>query len=556
MRKTKKYQRSFFVLILLASSLPLINLLTPGLPVTHDGLDHVARIANFYKNLEEGVLIPRWAGNLNWGFGHPILMFLYPLPSYMTSFFHFLGLSLVDSLKLFFAVSYVLSGFFMYLWLKEFLGRIPASLGAILYLYAPYRFVDLYVRGAIGEHAAFTFMPLVLLGIYKLFKTSGDKKPTIYYVSIAITSISFAGLILSHNAISLIFIPFIVFYIFYLFLQKKSKTNVIFSFFSLFLGFLFSFFFWFPAFMEGKYTLRDIVTTGEYSSRFVDPLSLIFGSWNFGISGQFSVQIGIPHIALTLLASMFLIRQVLKKDKYDFLMLGCLVILAASIFLMMHQSNFIWEKITTLQKLQFPWRFLSIVVFLTSLIGALIISKLKISKKNLIASILIILSIFLTKDYWQAKEYKTIPDSFFKTVYGGTTDTGESAPIWSVRFMERAPSTEAGIIEGKGEIKKISRKTTEHEYEINVTERSRIRENTLYFPGWKVYDNGREIKDIEFQDPKNRGLITFYLDRGEHNVLLKFEETKLRRFSNFVSFFSISLAAVLFFVLRKNEKNV
>src|SRR3990167_11183088 len=87
-------------LVLSASLLPLLNLLTPGLPVTHDGIDHVARIANFYKNLEEGILIPRWAGNLNWGFGHPILMFLYPLPSYATSFFHFLGLNLIDSFKL------------------------------------------------------------------------------------------------------------------------------------------------------------------------------------------------------------------------------------------------------------------------------------------------------------------------------------------------------------------------------------------------------------------------------------------------------------------------
>ena len=107
MLKFKQYKFSPFILILLLSALPLLNLLTPGLPVTHDGIDHVARIANFYKNLEEGILIPRWAGNLNWGFGHPILMFLYPLPSYATSFFHFLGLNLIDSFKLFFASSFI-----------------------------------------------------------------------------------------------------------------------------------------------------------------------------------------------------------------------------------------------------------------------------------------------------------------------------------------------------------------------------------------------------------------------------------------------------------------
>src|SRR5258705_12185261 len=104
--------------LLLLACVPLINLLHPGLPVTHDGQDHVARIANFYQNLQEGTLIPRWAENLNWGYGHPILMFLYPLPSYFASFFHFLGFSFVSSTKLVFASAFILSIVAMYYWLK------------------------------------------------------------------------------------------------------------------------------------------------------------------------------------------------------------------------------------------------------------------------------------------------------------------------------------------------------------------------------------------------------------------------------------------------------
>ena len=551
MLKFKQYKFSPFILILLLFALPLLNLLTPGLPVTHDGIDHVARIANFYKNLEEGILIPRWAGNLNWGFGHPILMFLYPLPSYATSFFHFLGLNLIDSFKLFFASSFILSGIFMYLWLKEFLGKNAAILGAVLYLFAPYRFIDLYVRGAIGEHAAFVFMPLVLYALYKFNKK--NRKQTGNYLRFLLVSISFAGLILSHNAISLMFIPFIIFYTLYLFWEHKSKLKLVVCGLSLFLGFLFSFFFWFPAFMEGKYTLRDIVTQGEYSSRFVNPQDLIFGSWNFGISGQFSVQIGIVHIILVLLAATFVIKQVLKKDKHNLLLLGSLIFLLFSIFLMTPESKFVWDKVTTLQKLQFPWRFLSLIVFLTSLISAIFIAKIKLkdsSKKNLVVGILFFAAIFLTKDFWQAREYKLIPDSFFKTIYNGTTDTGESAPIWSVRFMEKRPKAEIELIEGSASFKKIKRETTHREYEVSVNDRVRIRENTLYFPGWKVYDNGIEVKDVEFQDPKNRGLITFYLDKGEHYLELRFEETKLRTFANLVSGSSIFFAGLMFLILK------
>lgn len=163
MRYFKNNKGLLFVLFI--SLLPLISLLTPGLPVAHDTLEHVTRIASFYKSLTEGTIVPRWAGNLNWGYGHPILMFLYPIPSYAASFFHVLGLNYTDSLKALFATSYILSGIFFYIWIRNFLNEKAAIAGSVLYLFAPYRFVDLYVRGAIGEHVAFVFIPLVLLSI-------------------------------------------------------------------------------------------------------------------------------------------------------------------------------------------------------------------------------------------------------------------------------------------------------------------------------------------------------------------------------------------------------
>src|SRR3989344_780218 len=150
-----------WLIVLILALMPLLDLLHPGLPVTHDGQDHVARIANFYQSLSEGNVVPRWAANLNWGYGHPILMFLYPLPSYIASLFHAIGFSFIDSTKLVFAVSYIASIVTMYLWIRAAWGSVAGFTAAILYGFAPYRFVDLYVRGAIGEHVAFIFPPLI-----------------------------------------------------------------------------------------------------------------------------------------------------------------------------------------------------------------------------------------------------------------------------------------------------------------------------------------------------------------------------------------------------------
>jgi len=546
-----KINRSF-LFVFLVSLLPLFNLITPGLPITHDGLDHVVRIANFYQSLTEGILIPRWAGNLNWGYGHPILMFLYPLPSYITSLFHFFGFSYIDSLKLIFASTYVFSGIFMYLWLKEFLGNKAAIVGSILYLFAPYRFVDLYVRGALGEHVAFTFIPLVLYAMYKFNKLSNKNSFRNYYLRGLIVSISFAALILSHNAISLLFIPFVLFYLFYLFIENKSKIKLVLSATFLAFGLLFSFFFWFPAFTEGKYTLRDIVTAGEYVKRFVEPLTLLYGQWNFGGSGLFSVQVGIVHITLVILSIVLFSKLFKKTDKQKYLYLGVVSFLTVSILLMFKEFNFIWEKITTLQKLQFPWRLLSMVVFSTSLIGSLFISKANPKYRNVLVIVTVLLSIIFTLNYWHAKQYTKIDDRYFNVIFNGTTDTGESAPIWSIRFMEKKPKDTIEVIEGKASIIKLDRKSTYHEYLIDAKEKTRIRENTLYFPGWKVYDNYNLVNNVQFQDPKNRGLITFYLEPGMHNIIVKFEDTKLRKTANLISITSVILVFIIPFIFLIN----
>ncbi len=211
----KKIDFWLFFLVLF-SLLPLLDFLKAGLPLTHDGQDHVARIANFYQSLSEGNFIPRWAANLNWGYGHPILMFLYPLPSYFACFFRFLGFSLVDTTKIVFCLGFILSGVFMYLWLREIWGEEAGLMAGLLYMFAPYRFVDLYVRGAIGENLAFVWPPLICY-----FALKFSKKP--YWRYFVGGSLSLAFLILSHNAISLMFLPVVFGYLTYLILISKKK---------------------------------------------------------------------------------------------------------------------------------------------------------------------------------------------------------------------------------------------------------------------------------------------------------------------------------------------
>lgn len=539
----------FRLLFLTLIILPIVSLIHPGLPLTHDGQDHVVRIANFYQNLTEGNIIPRWAGNLNWGYGHPILEFLYPLPSYIASIFHFIGFSFVDSVKIVFALGMILSFFFMYLWLSSFLSKSASLFGAVLYTYAPYRFVELYVRGDIGENLAFAFVPLVLYFVYKIYKSNK-------FIDAVFGSISFALLILAHNAISLMLMPFIFIYCLYLiYLSKFNKYFILNTLYLILIGFSLSAFFWIPGLFEGKYTLRNIVTKGVYVSSFVTIKNLIYGPWNYGISGQFTVQFG-PFQWIALIFSPFLLLKFKKNKKKLYLCMFLIVYSIAAIFLMLPVSNFIWSRIILLQNFQFTWRFLAIIVFSTSALGALVFDALpkKIKQKTFLISILTIL--LISSNYWKPESYLYRSYDFSTGVYKGTTDTGESAPVWSVRFMEKSPNASLEVVDGDAIVKELERKTTFHEYKIDVNKNTLFRENTLYFPGWEIKANGKPL-NVQFQNMNYRGIMLFSLPPGSYNIEVAYEETKLRLLADVISLVSFGnvIGGIIFiFLIRYKFK--
>ena len=92
---------NLFFLLILVSFLPLISVLREGSYESGDLSLHAGFAMSFYESLKEGVFIPRWSSEMIYGYGYPLFLFAYPLPYYLTAFFHFLGFSFVNSLKLF-----------------------------------------------------------------------------------------------------------------------------------------------------------------------------------------------------------------------------------------------------------------------------------------------------------------------------------------------------------------------------------------------------------------------------------------------------------------------
>jgi hypothetical protein len=219
------------------------------------------------------------------------------------------------------------------------------------------------------------------------------------------------------------------------------------------------------------------------------------------------------------------------------------IMVGATLFFMTADSQFIWEKLTILQKFQFPWRLLTLVVFFSAILLALVVNSFKNRLQLNVTLAVVSLLLINNVNFWHARGYSDHPESYYASVYHGTTDTGESAPIWSVRFMENEPKRSTEIIDGDAVISEELRDSVTRVYVVSAKKDSRVLENTLYFPGWKVRIDGQDAP-VEFQDQRYRGLITYFVPEGKHRVQISFSETKLRIAADL-----ISLVAIVILVL-------
>ena len=347
---------------------------------------HVARLVELDVALKAGQIPPRWAPDLGWGYGMPLFHFYNPLPYYFAELLYLIKVPAVWTIKAVFGLNFLFGFYFMYLWAKTFWGKYGALVAATAFTYLPYRAVDFYVRGALGELTAMTFLPLLFYALKK-------KK-------VILTALAWTAVFLSHNVIalfSLFFIP--LYFLFNLKLWKKFLLVSV-------LTFGLSAFFILPAFLEKDLTVVNTLSEGyfHYSLHFIYLRQLFSRAWAYGgsILGPFddiSFQLGWPQILLIFPAVRLWRRQI-----YFWLAL------ALSIFMMTFHSQPIWDKISLLVMTQFPWRLLAFAATFVAFFSGSLFYWLK---NKLAAAVLIVLIIGLNFSYFRPEKFSPVSDYYY-----------------------------------------------------------------------------------------------------------------------------------------------
>lgn len=523
----KKYLTIIFILSLV-SLWPFFN---SGFFTTHDGEWMIIRFSAFHQSLISGQIPVRFVKRLNNNYGYPVLNFLYPGPFYMAEIPKILGFSYINSIKITFILSTITSSLLMFWALSLKFSKLSSFTGAVVYLYIPYRFVDLYVRGSLGESVAFALIPAVFGSILKL-----SSENTFFF---PIVSLSVAAFILSHNVIAVLFMPIFI-SIAFLHLNRKLFTKALLY---IVLGIAISAFFIIPALYDLKYVRLSQIKISDATAHLVPITKLIYSKWSYGPNPNsiygFSTQLGICAIIVFIL-SLYLQFKHKRKDK---VIVFITLLFPLSVFLISAYSKPFWQFVPHIDIIQFPWRLLSIIVFTAALLSAFIADRIK---KTWVSISLVSISILTTVTFIKPSQYTLFKDSYYSTNEDTTTVRDEYLPLWIKEKPKERANTNT-IPDPNVIIVNEEQKGVNYHAQINAQKDSNLTLNTIYFPGFSAKIDSQEAT-INYQNPN--GLINIKLPKGIHEVIIDYNNTAVHMLSELVSLLALSLTTALFFCSR------
>jgi hypothetical protein len=565
----------------------------------NDARHHVYFLFEYNRLVEDGIWWPRWSPDFAFGYGYPFFNIYGPLSHFLAELLlHFGGLSYTGAIEAVFAVSIIGSTVAMFLFVRSWLGSAAATLAALVYLYAPYHLLNLYVRANLAESMAFVWLPLCLWTVRQAVR-----QPAWRWIAGA--ALSYAGLMLTSNLVVVLFTPFLGLYLLLLVLIHNRDESPEASLRMRLLGWLrtglapaiglaaglgLSAAFWIPAFLEQRYVRVDQWFAGRYDFRgnFVHFYQLFSPRWGFGVSQQgpddaFGFQLGVAPFVFALIG-LLLAWPWLRRQRWE---VGAFVVAGLiSLLLTLPVGAPFWEWPligSILQAAQFPWRWFIITVLCLSVLAGLMAHPAVMQREaRLTLPLLGLISVLLLSSYpylrVEIREPVEGPVSLAALMrfqqssdeMTGSTAWVEEIPTWSPMADIYISQEQAGEpvrpvdskvdysnqrwpidYETLGVDSLTHNSVMEELYFGNQrAEEQRIVFNHFYYPGWRAYlldgPQGEIVRELPIlpEETGTLGRMTVPIPPGEGYLLLRFEDTAPRTVGKALSLATLALLAL------------
>jgi len=560
--------------------LMLVFLLPAALPLAapgyffnaHDGHHSVFWLVEFDAALRDAAPWPIWAPDHVLGFGYPLWLVYAPLAYYVAEAFHWLGLGFAAAVKAAWTLWFVVGATGIYRLARRWWGAPAALIAGLIYTYAPYHLVDIYVRAAYAEFAALALAPWTLLGLVYLWDRPGPRRA-------AAAALALAALLLTHTMAPAVLMPLIVGWPAWKILEARARrpadmrralgwTGVAFG-----LGIGMALIFWLPALLERRYIQEASWLRGtyDYTRHFVYPGQLFGTFWGFGFSvpgpgDGMSFALGVmPWIAASVAAAAALgmARPTLRTHRSEALFFALAT--AAALFIMTPAAAPGWAAFPLAASIQFPWRFLAVTTITLALLAAAAVHWLdeQSSGSGPFVYLLALLIVAASFPYTRPElvpvrpadesplaivEFEAkYPDMRGMTGFAQRHPSEATSPLIA-QYTAGEPLRRAAIIAGSGEVLAQSAAANSAWARVRADGPVRLRFYTNYFPGWRATVDGRPA---EIAPDAPDGLIGLDLPAGEHEVRLRFTPTPVRRIGMGLSAAAALGVGVLFICPRR-----
>ncbi len=573
--KNEKYYS--IIIILIASIFICIPLISKNIDMTYDdGIQHIARIIGTYQSLQEGETAIM--SNFCNGFGYSWNLFYSPLTAFAPLIFKTFGASFTVCIKCFMFLVVFLSGYFMYLFTKKITKNSSiAIIASILYIFAPYRLTDMYIRNALAELTSFVFLPLIFLGLYNIFNEQKDEKKEDkkiiqlkekYYIKDSlILTLGTVGLILTHTIVTMYTTIFAIIYVIINYKKLKDKKVLKVLLINIILILVITAFFWVPLLQHKTQADYEVFKEGRMErTEVLVAYKLDFYRLFFTKSNDYMIyDIGI----ITLLGLVFTPSAIKKIKNKSYYKIYKFALISGIISCIMTLKIFPFEYLPRILKMiQFSFRLLEFSSFFFALVSAINIATL--SKKVELKELIILLSSIMVLTVPYTTHLRTIDyideQRLINTV-PVTENTGrvhagcasfEYLPCKAFEnrsYIEKR-SQDAIILSGNAQIENANKNGSKMTFDVNyVLEETKIELPYIYYLGYDV--------TLE-QDGKKEKLKTYETENGfvgitvpiteKAKIKVKYEGTFAMKISGFISVIGIcAFIGILF--LGSEEKN-
>lgn len=501
-----------YLYILLISIIVCIPLMSKNINVYRDdGIQHVCRLIGTYQTIRSGEILPMIMSSFCNNFGYSWNIFYSPLTAYVPLIFKIFNFTFTNCLKIFMYAVTLLSGIAMYKFMINVTRNKNVSLlSSILYVLAPYRITDMYIRIAVAELASFVFIPIIFDGLYSVLKEEKLSFKLIWGT---------VGLILTHTVITMYMAIICVLYLVFNIRKLKSVKVVRALVISIVCILLITSFYWVGLLQHHNATSYEVFVPGRMEvGNKLEYYKTEFSQLFYTNKDQTMIY----AIGLVTVLGLVLTPIVWKMIEKDYKGTYVLFLIFGIILTIMTLTFFPFEKLPSIfRMIQFTFRLYEFTAFFFAFVAGINYGIIIKNFKIFDVTVLAVISTLLLVPYNSKLEYGLFTNE--DRLIEGVRVTENTGRVHAgMASMEYLPSKafkvlntyianrkdEPIIIRGEAEILNYSKNGTNLEFKLTNMKNEQEADNRnnkteaeltielpyIYYLGYRVYANGSEIE--------------------------------------------------------------